>query len=136
MKVKLDEGAFLPTRAHPEDAGLDLRTPKGGCVRAGQSTTFHTGVHVALPEGTVGLLLPKSGLMLRDLLTFGVGDEGYTGEVLVHMFNLSYTDYNVHDGDMVSQLVVVPVLSEDAEAVDELPETGSRGNAGFGSSGR
>jgi len=136
MKVVLEEGAFLPKRAHPEDAGLDLRTPKGGCVRAGQSATFHTGVHVALPEGTVGLLLPKSGLMLRDLLTFGVVDECYTGEMLVHMFNLGSTDYNVKDGDKVSQLVVVPVIREEAEKVDALPETGSRGNAGFGSSGR
>ena len=136
MKIKLDEGAYLPTRAHPQDAGLDIRTIKGGVVRSKQARTFKTGVHVALPESTVGLLLPKSGLMLRDLLTFGVVDEGYTGEIMVHMFNLGDTDYNVHDGDKVSQMVVVNVVREDVEVVDELPESGGRGNAGFGSTGR
>lgn len=136
MKVKLDEGAILPERAHPEDAGLDLRTIKGGCVRAGQSMTFRTGVHVQLPKGTAGLLLPKSGLMLRDLLTFGVVDEGYTGEIMVHMFNLGNSDYSVQPKDKVSQMVVVRIVRQDVEEVDELPEDSERGNAGFGSTGR
>lgn len=136
MKIKLDGGAFAPTRAHKDDAGLDLYAMFDGCVRAKQSATFHTGVHVELPHGTAGILLPKSGLMTKhDIITFGVVDESYRGEIMVHMFNCGGTDYSVKAGDKVSQMLVVPVLYEDVEIVDEL-SAGERGNSGFGSTGR
>lgn len=135
MKVMLDDCAVLPTRAYETDAGLDLRALHGGIVRAKQSATFQTGVHVELPKGTGGLLLPKSGLMLRDLLTFGVVDEGYTGEILVHMFNHGNDDYMVHGGDKISQLVIMPVRYEQIEVVNSLTG-GERGVRGFGSTGR
>lgn len=136
MRIKLDEGAFEPVRAHSTDAGLDLRAMKGGCVKARQAMTFHTGVHVELPKGTAGVLLPKSGLMTKkDIITFGVVDESYRGEVLVHMLNLGGNDYSVSAGDKISQMLVVPVLYEDVEIVDELSD-GERGNGGFGSTGR
>ena len=135
MRIRLEKGAFAPVRAHATDAGLDLRAMFGGVVRAGQAATFHTGVHVELPEGTAGVLLPKSGLMTkRDIITFGVVDESYRGEVMVHMFNLSDVDYNVYAGDKISQMLVVPVRYEPVEIVDELSE-GERGNNGFGSTG-
>lgn len=135
MKVKLDLGAYLPERAHSTDAGLDIRASNSGCVRSKQAMTFHTGVHVELPHGTAGILLPKSGLMTkRDILTFGVVDESYTGEIMVHVFNLGGEDYNIRAGDKISQMLVVPVLYEDIEVVDELSE-GERGDAGFGSTG-
>ena len=66
MKIKLDEGARVPSRAHSQDAGLDLFAIRSGWVRAKNSNTFHTGVHVELPEGTTGILLPKSGLMCKN----------------------------------------------------------------------
>lgn len=145
MKVMLDtytdengavRAAKAPTRAFPTDAGLDIYAMHGGIVRAGQAATFNTGVHIQLPKGTAGVMLPKSGLMTRrDLLTFGVVDEGYTGEVLIHMFNLSKQDYNVHAGDKLTQLLVIPVLYEPVEIVNEL-DAGERGNTGFGSTGR
>lgn len=135
MRIKLDEGAFEPVRAHSTDAGLDLRAMRGGLVRAGQAATFHTGVHVELPAGTAGVLLPKSGLMTnRDIITFGVVDESYRGEVLVHMFNLGCEDYSVRAGDKISQMLVVPVRYEAVEIVNELSD-GERGDAGFGSTG-
>lgn len=135
MRVKLDYGAFEPVRAHSTDAGLDLRAMKVGCVRAKQAATFHTGVHVELPAGTAGVLLPKSGLMTnRDIITFGVVDESYRGEVLVHMFNLGCEDYSVRAGDKISQMLVVPVRYEAVEIVDELSD-GERGDSGFGSTG-
>lgn len=134
MRIKLDEGAFEPVRAHSTDAGLDLRAMRGGLVRAGQAATFHTGVHVELPAGTAGVMQPKSGLMTnRDIITFGVVDEGYRGEVLVHMFNLGSEDYSVRAGDKISQMLVVPVRYE-VEIVDEL-SNGERGDSGFGSTG-
>lgn len=145
MKVMLDtytdkngavRAAKAPSRAYPTDAGLDLYAMQGGIVRAGQAATFHTGVHIQLPEGTAGVMLPKSGLMTRrNLLAFGVVDEGYVGEVLVHVFNLGKDDYTFRAGDKLTQLLVIPVLYEPVEIVDEL-DSGERGMNGFGSSGR
>ena len=136
MRVKCDLGAYSPTRAHPTVAGLDLRAKTSGIVRARNTWTFGTGVHVELPKNTVGILLPKSGLMTKhDIITFGVVDEPYRGEIMVHMINLSDQDYQVHAGDKISQLIVMPVRYEDVEVVDELSES-DRGENGFGSSGR
>lgn len=144
MRVKLDtytdangqeRAAKAPSRAHSTDAGLDLYAMHGGLVRAHQAATFHTGTHVELPHGTVGILMPKSGMMTRhDLLTFGIVDEGYTGEVLVHIFNCGGDDYSVKAGDKVSQMLIVPVLYESVEIVDEI-NGGERGANGFGSTG-
>ena len=136
MRVKLQPGAVPPTRAHSTDAGLDLYAMHGGCVKAGQTATFHTGVHVQLPKGTAGVLLPKSGLMTRkDILTFGLVDEGYDGEIMVHMFNEGTTDQTIKAGDKISQMIVVPVLYEPVEIVDSITG-GDRGSSGFGSTGR
>lgn len=136
MRIRLDEGAFAPARVYDTDAGLDLRARYDGVVRGHGSNTFHTGVHVQLPEGTVGVLLPKSGLMCHhDLLTFGVVDQGYSGEILVHMFNLGDSDYWVTAGDKISQMLVMNVRYEPVEIVDEI-EGGERGGNGIGSSGR
>ena len=143
MKVKLDRYtddkgvtmvAKCPSRAHNTDAGLDMYAMHGGIVRANQAATFHTGVHVELPSGTAGILLPKSGMMLRDLLTFGVVDDGYTGEILVHIFNHGGEDYCICAGDKISQMLIVPVLYEPVEIVEEI-SGGDRGSAGFGSTG-
>ena len=136
MKVKIEPGAYPPERAHELDAGLDIRLPKGGIVRVRQSRSFRTGVHVELPNGTVGLLLPKSGLMTKyGILCFGVVDEGYSGEIVAHVFNHSVDDYQFNAGQKVTQLVVVPVVREAVEIVDEI-SSGSRGEHGFGSSGK
>ena len=135
MKIKIDAGAYVPERAHDTDAGMDIRLPNGGLVRAGQSRTFHTGVHVELPHGTFGLLLPKSGLMLHDVMCFGVVDEGYTGEILAHVFNHGPVDYEFGAGDKVTQFIVVPCRYETVEVVDEI-SGGERGENGFGSSGK
>ena len=136
MKVMLDDFAFEPLRAHATDAGLDLRAAHGACVKAKQSATIQTGVHVELPPGTAGILLPKSGLMTKhDIISFGVVDETYRGQIMVHMFNLGNDDYTVLPGDKVSQMLVVPVKYEQVEIVDELAD-GERGERGFGSTGR
>lgn len=136
MKVKLDSGAKKPTRAHDTDAGLDLYAMHGGLVRSHQSATFHTGVRVELPEGTAGVIMPKSGLMTRyDLLAFGIVDEGYDGEILVHIFNLGGEDYIVNPGDKITQMLIVPVRYEPVEIVGTL-NAGARGDKGFGSTGR
>ena len=136
MKIKLQPGAISPTRAHPTDAGLDLYAMHGGCVKAGQTATFHTGVYVELPKDTAGVILPKSGLMTKhDILTFGVVDEPYRGEIMVHMFNFGPTDYTVNAGDKISQMLIMAVRYEDIEIVEKLSES-DRGHGGFGSTGR
>ena len=136
MRVKLDNGAKLPNRVHPTDAGLDLFALKSGWVRAKKSKTFETGVHVELPEGTTGILLPKSGLMCKsNIISFGVIDQPYRGEIMVHLFNLGDKDYWVEQGDKIGQMLIMNVRYENIEIVDKLSES-DRGECGFGSSGR
>lgn len=136
MKIKLDNNAIMPTRAHSTDAGLDLYSPYNAEVPPKRSAIFDTGVHIELPKGTAGLIVSKSGLSTKyNLLSSGLIDEGYTGSIRVQLYNHSDQWYNVKRGDKISQLVVIPILTPDLELVDELGET-ERGDKGFGSSGR
>lgn len=136
MKIKLDEGAKMPTRAHDTDAGLDLYARDTQIVPAKESATFDTGVHIELPFMTAGFLKSKSGLNVKHGITSeGVIDSGYTGSIVVKLYNNSGYDYEVKAGDKISQLVIMPVLLPDLELVESLEET-DRGENGFGSSGR
>ena len=136
LRVRLDDGAYLPQRAHDTDAGLDLRTPVDAYVRAGGSTVIDTGVHIQLPPNTVGMLKSKSGLNIKDgIVSEGVIDEGYTGTILVKLYNHGQTTYEVRKGDKISQLVIVPVLTPALEVVDHL-DSAERADKGFGSTGR
>ena len=151
MKIKLDEGAIMPTRAHEFDAGLDLYAPKTvyipgskyspaighgyGKVYVG-SRTVDTGVHIQIPEGFVGFIKSKSGLMANyGLLTDGTIDSGYTGSIRVTLFNTTCKDYVIQAGEKIAQLVIQPCVLPPLELVDELEET-DRGDGGFGSTGK
>lgn len=155
LKVLLDDGAFVPTRAHPEDAGLDLYSPDTVVVPAARirvccgafpperevfieegSAIIDTGVHVAIPAGYVGFLKSKSGLNVKNGITGeGVIDAGYTGSIVVKLYNSSGSDYKVERGHKISQLVILPIATPEVELVESLEET-ERGNGGFGSTGR
>ena len=136
IKIKLDEGAKMPTRAHETDAGLDIYARDEQIVPAKESAIFDTGVHIELPIGTVGMLKSKSGLNVKHGLTSeGVIDVGYTGSIVVKLYNHSGFDYRVKAGDKISQLVILPILTPTPYLVDSLEET-ERGDNGFGSSGR
>ena len=148
MKIKLDEGAFMPTRAHENDAGLDLYAREDQIVSAKESAEFDTGVHIELPMihlntgffpeafKTVGFLKSKSGLNVKHgIVGEGVIDMGYTGSIRVKLYNHSGYDYKVRRGDKISQLVIMPIITPDLELVDELEAT-ERGNGGFGSTGK
>ena len=136
MKIKLDENAFMPERAHETDAGLDLRSPIYSVVPAWGSATFYTGVHIELPKNTAGFLKSKSGLNVKHGITSeGVIDVGYTGSIVVKLYNHTDKDYVVQRGDKISQLVILPILTPKVELVDELEST-ERGDGGFGSTGR
>lgn len=136
MEIILDNGAYMPSRGHKTDAGLDLRTPKAVIVPAYGSVSVDTGVHVALPHGCAGLLVSKSGLNIKHGITStGLIDEGYTGSIVVNLYNNKGEDYVFGSGDRISQLVVVPVVDELLEQVSAFNET-ERGDNGFGSTGR
>lgn len=136
MRIKLDEGAFAPIRAHKTDAGMDLLSPIEITVHAGGSAVIDTGVHIELPHGTVGMLKSKSGLNVKhDIVSEGVIDEGYDGSVCVKLYNHGERNYQVKRGDKITQLVVIECLYPDIEIVDEI-HGGERGNGGFGSTGR
>lgn len=136
IKYKLDEGALQLVRAHKTDAGADVCTPVGFVVEPRSSAIVHTGVHVELPEGTVGMLKSKSGLNVNsDIVSEGVIDQGYTGEIVVKLYNHGDEPHEFHAGDKVTQLVVMPVEFPTYVQADEI-DGGERGDAGFGSSGR
>lgn len=136
IKVKLDPGAYLPEYAHDADAGMDLRSPRDVYIMPNSSRTIDTGVHIAIPPGMVGMLKSKSGLNVKHgLLNTGVIDSGYTGSIVVKLYNHTYSAYFVKQGDKISQLVILPVIHAQLELVDELEET-ERGENGFGSTGK
>lgn len=136
MEIMLDNGASMPSRGHKTDAGLDLRTPKAVTVPAYESAIVDTGVHVALPHGCAGLIVSKSGLNVKhDITSTGLIDEGYTGSIVVKLYNNGPEDYKLAAGDKITQLVVIPVVREPLEQVSVFNPT-ERGDNGFGSTGQ
>lgn len=136
MKVMLDAGAYMPVRAHKDDAGLDLRSPDTFIVKAGKSLKIDSGVHVDIPAGYVGFLKAKSGLNVKYGITCtGVIDAGYTGSIVVKLYNNGSDDVLFERGDKLTQLVILPIVCPDLVQVDSLEDT-ERGDAGFGSTGR
>ena len=133
MKIMLDKGAKI-SRAHPNDAGLDLYAMEDGIVF--RSSSFDTGVHVQIPAGYYGEIRSRSGLMFKHgITTDGTIDSGYPGSIRVKLFNHLTHPYEVKAGDKIAQLVIVPCLLPELEIVDSLEET-DRGDGGFGSTGR
>ena len=137
MNIYVEKGAYVPERAHKTDAGLDIKARENRLIKAHRGALLHTGLHVQLPHGTAGLLVSKSGLNVKHGITStGLIDEGYTGEIMVKLYNNSDENYLVHAGDKISQLVVIPVLYEDINFKNFLDENTDRGDHGFGSSGK
>ncbi len=136
MRIVLDEGAKMPTRTHKADAGLDLYARESKVIKARGAENFDTGVHIEIPIGYVGFIKSRSGLNIKHGITSeGVIDSGYTGSIMVRLSNNMDSDYEVKEGDKISQLVILPVLLQGLEVVESLSET-RRGSNGFGSSGR
>lgn len=137
MNIYVEKGAYVPEREHKTDAGLDIKSIETKLIKAHRGALFHTGLHVELPHGTAGLLVSRSGLNVKHGITStGLIDEGYTGEIMVKLYNNSDTDYLVLAGDKISQLVVIPVLYVGINLTESLDGNTERGDKGFGSSGR
>ena len=143
LKVYLDEGAKMPSRAHGTDAGLDIYAPYPILLYAGSLVEIDTGVHLEIPVGYCGLLKSKSGLNVRHGITGeGVIDHGYTGSICVKLYNNSKDEdmYFFEKGDKLIQLLIVPVETPELELVESIAdlygEETDRGDNGFGSSGK
>lgn len=133
---KLDPAAILPTRAHPDDAGLDLYALETAELEPGQGLVVRTGVAVAVPQGHVGLVCDRSSMGKRGLKTAGgVIDAGYRGELGVILWNISGQAQRVGKGERIGQLLIIPVATPAVREVAELDAT-ERGVGGFGSTGR
>lgn len=128
-----------PTYAHPGDAGADLVATESVELAPGQRALVGTGVRIALPEGYVAFVVPRSGLAAKHGITVvnspGTVDAGYRGEIKVSLLNTDATEpYAITAGDRIAQLIVMPVSRAVFIPVDELPDS-VRGAGGFGSTG-
>jgi dUTP diphosphatase len=135
----LDPDAILPERAHPGDAGFDLRSIEDVEIEPGERALVRTGLAVAIPDGYAGLVLPRSGLASKHGLTLanapGLIDAGYRGELICSVVNLDRDQsVKIARGDRIAQLVVVAVPELRPTWVGELTPS-SRGEGGFGSTG-
>lgn len=137
--VRLDPDLPLPARAHPGDAGIDLYSTTDLELAPGRRQVVGTGIAVALPFGTVGLVHPRSGLAARAGLSIvnapGTIDAGYRGEIKVCLINLDpEAPIAISRGDRIAQLLVQKVELPEVVEVSELDDT-ERGGGGYGSSG-
>ncbi len=137
--LRLDKDLPLPVRAHPGDAGADLYSAGDVDLAPGERALIGTGVAVALPLGTVGLVHPRSGLAARQGLSIvnapGTVDAGYRGEIKVSLINLDPREtIHITRGMRIAQLVIQRVELVDFLEVDELDDT-ERGAGGHGSTG-
>ena len=136
---RLDPGVPLPTYAHPGDAGADLSTTVDVRLEPGERALVPTGIGIALPDGFVALVHPRSGLAARCGVSIvnapGTVDAGYRGEIKVMLINLDPREPVVLSrGDRIAQLVVQQVERARFVEVDELPAS-ARGAGGHGSTG-
>ena len=133
------EPGFEPKFANPGDAGADLRSRESKTLRAGARENFATGVSIAIPNGYVGLVHPRSGLAAKYGITVlnapGTIDAGYRGEILVTLLNTSDLDFEVAAGDRIAQIVFQKFEAVEFISVSQLPDS-HRGANGFGSTGR
>jgi len=138
--TRLRETAKAPLRAHASDAGCDLFAAEAARLEPGERASVGTGIAVEIPEGSAGLVLPRSGLAARHGISVvnapGLVDAGYRGEVRVLLLNTDKRDpFEIQPGDRIAQLVIVEIADADPVEVGELAES-VRGEGGFGSTGR
>lgn len=138
MNVVVEEGAQAPFYAHDGDAGMDLRINEDVWLQPMERRVVGTGLRVAIPEGCVGDVRPRSGLASKTGVTVintpGTIDSRYRGELGIPLVNLSKKPVMLRKGDRVAQLVVTEFVRCDVVVVDGLDET-VRGEGGFGSTG-
>jgi dUTP pyrophosphatase len=138
--TRLSEAATPPLRAHPGDAGCDLFAAEAASLGPGERASVGTGIAVEIPEGSAGLVLPRSGLAAKHGISVvnapGLIDAGYRGELRVLLLNTDKNaTFEIEPGDRIAQLVIVEIGDAEPVEVDSLEES-VRGDGGFGSTGR
>jgi dUTP pyrophosphatase len=132
------EGIGLPARVYPGDAGLDLQAAGEATILPGERCVIETGLHVEIPRGYVGFILPRSGHAAKYGITHldapGVIDSEYRGELHFILYNSDKREaFTVNVGDRLGQLLVMRVADAQPVLARELSET-ERGSRGLGSS--
>lgn len=136
---RLDDRAVLPQYAHPSDAGADLACLTDFALAPGERKLIGTGIAVAIPDGYVGLIHPRSGLATKNGISIvnapGTIDAGYRGEILINLINLdSKITFQASAGSRIAQLIIQKVEHANFVEVSELSDS-DRGNQGHGSTG-
>ncbi len=133
---RVSQDAFLPTRAHKDDAGLDLYCLEDTCLPGASGKLVRTGIAVEIPQKHVGLVADRSSLAKKGLkVTGGIVDAGYRGEVHVVLWNLTAEDIQLKRSERVAQLLILPIVTPEVVEVSSLGST-QRGDKGFGSTGK
>jgi dUTP pyrophosphatase len=144
MKTKLQTPDCMPTRANPTDAGLDLRARSTCEMPLNIRVLLGTGVSVKIPQGYVGMLIPRSSLSKSGIVmtnSVGVIDSDYRGEIMASLMYTGGQNFNpvIYQGDRIVQLVIVPILLVKPDVDDWSDEEWNdtqRGTGGFGSTGK
>lgn len=125
------------TKKHDEDAGQDIHANESLIIPPLSNAAVHTGLKIAVPEGHVGLVWPRSGSSFNNHIETGAGciDENYRGEVVVKLYNNGRQEFKIEEGDRIAQLLTIPVNNLRYVESDEIDET-ERGESGFGSTGK
>ena len=133
---RLSSDATLPTRAYPDDAGLDIYGLEDALIGPSEGKMISTGFAMAVPAGHVGMVCDRSSMAKNGLKTAGgIIDAGYRGEVKIVLWNLSKEQIRVARGERIAQLLILPIQTPAVCEAVELPSA-ERGEKGFGSSGR
>lgn len=139
MFNKISNTAIIPSKAHPQDAGYDLTADSDYYILPGKAVKISTGLTVNIPVGYFGGVYSRSGLAIKQGLVVlqgvGVIDAGYTGELIVLLYNTSDISASVKKGDRVAQLIVQPIYLSEFETYELNSATATRGDGGFGSTG-
>ena len=137
LKIKkIHESAKIPTRAHHDDAGIDMYACGIHTVEPHMTAMIPVGIACEIEEGYVGLIWDKSSIGSKSIKTLGgVIDAGYRGEISIMVHNLTEKAYTFEHGHKVAQMLIQKVEFPDIEEVGALSET-IRGEGGFGSTGK
>ncbi len=132
---KLETNATLPTRAHHEDAGLDLYASEDLLIGPGHGVMASTGIAMAIEKGYVGMIADRSSLAKKGLkVAGGIIDAGYRGEIKIIIRNLTNEEIKLSKGERIAQLLLIPIATPSVLEVKDLDQT-VRGSGGFGSTG-
>lgn len=134
MKIKLLDPKCMPYKKYTDDAGIDLKSRIDSVLWPGITKMLPAGICIAVPQGYVGDISPRSSISIKGLVIQGKVDCGYSGEVGIIATNTTNEFIHIEKGARIAQLVLMQISTEEIEIVDELPES-DRGTGGFGSTG-